>query len=74
MTNQDNKQERRKKIVTRFLFGCYSIVAVFTFGHAWNRIDLKSRQQENIGRCIVGAPFCAALWPLYWSVVLQEDK
>lgn len=69
-----NKSERAKKQVTRVFAAFYLIAAVFTFGHSWHKIDSKSRYQHNDGICLTGSPFCAALWPLYWSVVLQEDK
>lgn len=73
MKGKFSNPESVKKTAIRVFAAIYLFVAILTYGHAWNRIGSQSRYQEYRGPCIVGSPFCAAFWPLYWSVVLQEN-
>jgi len=66
-----NKSERTKGTIVKVFAVIYLVIAIWTFGHSWKRLD--SYYYENKGAAIAGAPFCAAFWPLYWSVVLQEN-
>ena len=45
----------------------YLLLAIFTFGHAFNRF-------KNDWDAVSSALFCAGFAPLYWSVVLQEKN
>jgi len=59
------------KRITIALVAFYIGVAVTTFGHAFNRntyAHFKSPAEPRM----YSALFCAAGWPLYWSVVLQS--
>lgn len=49
------------------LITLYVIVAVATFGHAWNRDYANLDEPLQQAKALTAAPFCAALWPLYWS-------
>jgi len=61
----------------------YFLMAIFTFGHAYHQSP-KQEQKMFAGQSYtVDYPpplrafegiFAAAMWPLYWSVQLQEPK
>lgn len=51
----------------------YSAMAIFTFGHAWHQ-DYTRCVDGQTGGAIIASPFCAAFWPLYWSVKIQQPN
>ena len=61
----------------------YLVVAIFTFGHCYNQYP--NEEHGNFGGTNytitngpgtkgVGSLVLSALWPLYWSVKLQEKQ
>ena len=65
-----NKSQTFSGMVFGIIAIGYLCVALFTFGHAYN--TPKHRMFDDpMGRFFVALP-SAALWPLYWSVKLQE--
>jgi len=70
-----------KNPVSYILF--YFIMVIITFGHAYHR-TIKEEQRSfagqpytlhyGIGTRSIEGLFAAAMWPLYWSVQLQEPK
>lgn len=53
--------------MTRVLTAAYAVLGVVTFGHAWHHLDGWTHDWVEH---VIGALFCAALHPLYWSVWL----
>lgn len=72
MRGEFSNPESVKKAATRVFAAIYLVIAIWTFGHSWRNVS--SRYKENNGQALTVSPFCAALWPLYWSVVIQENK
>lgn len=51
----------------------YIVIAVLTYGYAFNHIAIRVEENAKIER-VSGAFLCAIFAPLYWSVVLFEEK
>jgi len=47
----------------------YILVAIFTYGHAWNRVSVT---KENASLKVYTTFFSSVFWPVYWSIRLQE--
>lgn len=65
------KDHIRERIIIN-LWVAYAGIAIATFGRAFNsypepRDDFQSAQRT------CASLFCAATWPLYWSVQLQKQ-
>ena len=65
------------------LIALYCVVALFTFGYAWNKVPATepahfAGQDFTIyngdGTRMMVATAASVAWPLYWSVKLQEKK
>lgn len=65
------------------LVAVYCIIAIFTFGHAYNSYPSEEKAKwagieytitNGPGIKSLGAGVSSILWPLYWSVELQEKK
>lgn len=50
----------------------YFIVAVITFGHAWNHLAMP--YESNVVQRPSAAFLCGWFWPLYWSVQLWDVR
>jgi hypothetical protein len=65
-------QEREARIgrIYGYTIAAYILVAIISFGHAYNNVELsnaKARDDEPLFRSLSGL-MCGGLWPLYWSV------
>lgn len=67
------KDHIRKRLIIN-LWATYAGVAVLTFGHAFNAYKPDPRiTMQEMARLYIAIP-CAAAWPLYWSVKLQQGE
>lgn len=64
------------RYTTAAILALYTLVGIFTFGHAWNgyepmeHLPLAVHHQKQGAVALLGS----MLWPLYWSIELQENK
>jgi hypothetical protein len=64
---REHNNKMKNKILT-----LYIIIAVITFGHAWNRISPTLPPTAKDGVCFFSIA-SSALWPLYWSTVAWKS-
>ena len=57
------------------LVTAYFLVAILTYGHAYNNINSNSGSKEfHVAEKIAGSFLCGAVFPLYWATFIFESK
>lgn len=57
----------------KYLIAIYALVAILTFGSAWNHNPYtSSNRADDDSMNITSSMTCSLLWPLYWSYRIFE--